>query len=69
MIKKIFTIARSDKKSQKKALQQLDEHESRIDASEIMGGKTDDIDGGVFFIRQEVSSQMNSAYQGPDEII
>lgn len=69
MIKKIFTIARSDKKKQKKALQQLDEDEGRIDASEVLGGKTDDINGGGFFIRQEVSSQINSSYQGPDEII
>jgi hypothetical protein len=69
MIKKIFTIARSDKKKQKKALQQLDEHEGRIDASEVLGGKTDDINGGVFFIRQEVSSQINASYQEPDDII
>ncbi|MES2518842.1 MAG: hypothetical protein V4585_12085 [Bacteroidota bacterium] len=69
MIKKIFTIARSDKKTQKKALQQLDEHEGRIDASEILGGKIDNNDKGGFFIRQEVSSQINSSYQNPDEII
>jgi hypothetical protein len=68
MIKKIFTIARSDKKSQKKALEQLDALEGRIDATEILGGKTDKEDKGTLFIRVESSSQINSSYQNLDDI-
>jgi hypothetical protein len=68
MIKKIFTIARSDKKSRKKALEQLDNIEGRIDALEVLGGRVDKEDKGGFFIRQEVSSQINSSYQNLDDI-
>ena len=68
MIKKIFTIARSDKKSRKKALDQLDDLEGRIDASEVLGGKLDEDDKGGFFIKIGISSQINSSYQNLDDI-
>lgn len=69
MIKKIFTIARSDKKSRKKALEQLDNLEGRIDASEVLGGKIDEKDKREFFIKIQSSSQINSSYQNLDDII
>ena len=45
MIKKIFTIARSDKKSRKKALEQLNQ-QGLINAEEVLGGKKDDENQG-----------------------
>ena len=69
MIKKIFTIARGDKKSRKKALEQLDNLEGRIDASEVLGGKIDEKDKREFFIKIQSSSQINSSYQNLDDII
>ena len=68
MIKKIFTIARSDKKSRKKALDQLDNLEGRIDASEVLGGKLDEDGKESFFIKIASSSQINSSYQNLDDI-
>jgi len=49
MIKKIFTVARNDKKSRKKAI-------------EILGK-------GGYFIDQTASTQINSAYQDPNDFI
>jgi hypothetical protein len=67
MINKIFTIARGDKKARKKALQQLDQDEARIDASEVIGGKNDHDQAGIHFIREQASSQLNVLYQNPDK--
>ncbi len=41
MAKKLFTIARSDKKTRSKALELLDKEENIIDAFEVFGGKKD----------------------------
>ncbi len=69
-MKKIFTIARSDKKSRRKALEKLNQ-EGFIDATEVLGGKQDDGEGGgnPFFIRQEASNQINGIYQDSNDFI
>lgn len=68
MIKKIFSIARSDKKSRKKALEQLNQ-QGLIDADEVLGGKKDgDAYGDGHFIRDQTSNQINDNYQKPNEI-
>lgn len=68
MIKKIFTIARSDKKSRKKALEQLSQH-GLIDADEVLGGRKDgDTHGNDHFIRDQASTQINDNYQNSNEI-
>lgn len=68
MIKKIFTIAQSDKKSRKKALEQLNQ-QCIIDADEVLGGKKDDgTHGDVHFIRDQTSNHINDNYQKPNEI-
>jgi hypothetical protein len=69
MIKKIFTIARSDKKSRKKALEQLNQ-QGLIDADEVLGGKMDGIiNSGDHFIRDQVSNGINDNYQKFNEIL
>jgi hypothetical protein len=68
MIKKIFSISKSDKKSRKKALEQLDDLEGRLDASEVLGGKVDEQGKEDFFIKIQSSSQINSSYQNLDDI-
>ena len=68
MIKKIFTIARSDKKSRKKALEQLNQ-QGLIDVDEVLGGKTDGvIHSGNHFIKDQVSNGINDNYQNLNEI-
>jgi hypothetical protein len=68
MIKRIFSIARTDKKSRKKALEQLNQ-QGLIDADEVLGGKKD---GGTYgddhFIRDQTSNHINDNYQNPNEI-
>jgi hypothetical protein len=68
MFKKFFTIARSDKKSRKKALHQLDEHEGRIDASEVLGGRQDDTDVNGSWVKDGASTEFNSIFQDPNDI-
>jgi hypothetical protein len=68
MFKKFFTIARSDKKSRKKALHQLDEHEGRIDASEVLGGKRYGLDMNESFLKDAASTEFNSIFQDPNDI-
>lgn len=68
MIKKIFTIARSDKKSRKKALEQLSQ-QGFIDADEVLGGKKDGSTyGNDHFIRDQASNHINDNYQNLNEI-
>jgi hypothetical protein len=69
MLRNIFTIARSDKKSQKKALEKLHQ-EGFIDASEVLGGRQDDGGGGnPFFIKQEASMNVNDKFQDLNDIL
>jgi hypothetical protein len=69
MIKKIFTIARSDKKSRKKALEQLNQ-QGLIDADEVLGGKIDGVlHSGSHFIKDQVSGSINDNYQNLNEIL
>jgi hypothetical protein len=71
MIKRIFTIARSDKKSRKKALEQLNQ-QGLIDADEVLGGKMDGVvhsGSGNHFIRDQVSNGINDNYQNLNEIL
>jgi hypothetical protein len=66
MIKKIFSIARSDKKSRKKALEQLNQ---QGDADEVLGGKKGGSNhGDDHFIRDQTSNHINDNYQNPNEI-
>ena len=69
MIKKMFTIARSDKKSRKKALAQLNQ-QGLIDADEVLGGKKDGDNtyGDDHFIRDQASNHINDNYQNYNEI-
>ena len=68
MIKKIFTIARSDKKSRKKALEQLNQ-QGLIDANEVLGGKKDGgTHGDGHFIRDQTSNRINDNYQNHNDI-
>jgi hypothetical protein len=69
MIKKIFTVARNDKKSRKKAIEILGKQENMIDADEVFGGKKEDFEKGGYFIDQTASTQINSAYQDPNDFI
>lgn len=69
MIKKIFTIARGDKKTRKKAIEVLDKQENIIDAEEVFGGKKDDFEKGGYFIDETVSTQINAFYQDPNDSI
>ncbi len=68
MFKKFFTIARSDKKSRNKALNQLDEHEGRIDASEVLGGKKEDMNANSSWVKDATSTKINSIFQDPNDI-
>jgi hypothetical protein len=69
MIKKIFTIARSDKKSRKSALDQLNQ-QGFIDADEVLGGRMDGInDNSNHFIRDQVSNGINDNYQNINDIL
>ena len=69
MINKIFTIARSDKKSRKKALAQLNQ-QGMIDADEVLGGKRDEDNsyGDDHFIRDQASNHINDNYQNHNDI-
>ncbi len=68
MIKKIFSIARSDKKARKKALEQLNQ-QGLIDADEVLGGKKDgDAYGDGHFIRDQTSNHINDNYQNHNDI-
>jgi hypothetical protein len=69
MIKKIFTIARNDKKARKKAIEVLGKQENMIDADEVFGGKKEDFEKGGYFIDETVSTQINAFYQEPNDII
>jgi hypothetical protein len=69
MIKKIFTVARKDKKTRKKAIEILGKQENMIDADEVFGGKREDFEKGGYFIDESVSSQINSIYQDPNNFI
>jgi hypothetical protein len=69
MIKQLFTIARSDKKSRKKALEHL-KHQGLIEAGEVLGGKKegDNAYGDDHFIRDQASNHINDNYQNYNEI-
>ncbi|MEY4538798.1 MAG: hypothetical protein RLZZ306_555 [Bacteroidota bacterium] len=69
MIKKIFTIARSDKKLRKKALSQLNQ-QGLIEANEVLGGKKDSDNsyGNDHFIRDQASNHINDNYQNNNNI-
>jgi hypothetical protein len=69
MIKKIFTVARKDKKTRKKAIEILEKQENMIDADEVFGGKKEGFEKGEYFIMESVSSQINSIYQDPNDFI
>ena len=69
MIKKIFTIARADKKTRKKAIEILDKQENMIDAEEVFGGKKEDFEKGGYFIDETVSTKINAFYQDPNDSI
>ena len=69
MIKKVFSIARSDKKSRKKALEQLNQ-QGLIDADEILGGRKDnDTHEDAHFIREQTSNRINDNFQNSNEIL
>jgi hypothetical protein len=68
MIKKIFSIARTDKKSRKKALEKLIE-QGLVDGNEVLGGKKEgNTYGDDHFIRDQTSNHINDKYQNPNEI-
>jgi hypothetical protein len=69
MIKKIFTVARSDKKTRKKAIEILEKQENMIDADEVFGGKKEGFEKGEYFINESVSTQINANYQEPNDFI
>jgi hypothetical protein len=55
MLKKIFTVARNDKRTRKKAIEVLGKQENLIDAE--------------YFINESVSSQINAFYQDPNDFM
>jgi hypothetical protein len=62
MAKKLFTIARSDKKTRRKAIKLLDEKENIIDAFEIFGGKKDNDFENDNWIENQVSFEINANF-------
>jgi hypothetical protein len=62
MAKKLFTIARSDKKTRSKALEFLDKKENIIDACEVFGGKKDDDFENANWIENQASFEINANF-------
>jgi hypothetical protein len=69
MLKKIFTVARNDKRTRKKAIEVLGKQENLIDADEVFGGKKEGFEKGEYFINESVSSQINAFYQDPNDFM
>lgn len=62
MAKKLFTIARSDKKTRSKALELLDKEENIIDACEVFGGKKDEDFDNANWIENQTSFVINANF-------
>jgi hypothetical protein len=70
MAKTFFTIARSDKKTRKKAIELLDKEENIIDAFEVFGGrKDDDTFENSNWIEDNASFELKSGFNDSNAIL
>jgi hypothetical protein len=69
MAKKLFTIARSDKKTRKKAIGLLDKEENIIDAFEVFGGKKDNDFDNSNWLQNQASFEINANFNESNNLL